>query len=72
MAVRPTPLALRLYRSARVSVHVIEGVLTAALVFPWLGSSRRQILIRGWSRRLLRMLKVEARGIGRASGRERV
>jgi 1-acyl-sn-glycerol-3-phosphate acyltransferase len=68
VAMRPTPLPLRLYRTVRVSAHVIEGVLTAALVFPWLGSPRKQVLIRGWSRRLLRMLKVEARIHGLPNG----
>lgn len=65
---RRTPLALRLYRSVRVSAHVIEGVLTAALVFPWLEVPRKQVLIRGWSTRLLRMLKVEARVVGLPDG----
>jgi 1-acyl-sn-glycerol-3-phosphate acyltransferase len=65
---RRTPLTVRLYRSARVSAHVVEGVLTAALVFPWVGVPRKQVMIRGWSKRLLRMLKVEARIHGLPDG----
>ncbi len=58
---RRTPLALRLYRSGRVALHIAEGLATTALVFPWVGLDRRQALIRRWSRHLLRMLAVEAR-----------
>ncbi len=58
---RPTPLALRLARTVRVTVHVAEGLATTAFVFPWLGMPRRRALIRHWSRRLLRMLRIEAR-----------
>ena len=45
----------------RVTVHVIEALMTAVLVFPWLGVPNKQRLIRRWSQRLLRMLNVEAR-----------
>jgi 1-acyl-sn-glycerol-3-phosphate acyltransferase len=52
---------LRLYRSARLSVHVAEGLATTALVFPWIAKGSREALIRRWSARLLRILRVEAR-----------
>lgn len=68
MSATATPPALRLYRSARVTAHVIEGLLTTALVFPWLGVPRKQALIRGWSNRLLRMLKIELRVHGLPDG----
>ncbi len=57
---RPTPLPLRVYRTVRVSAHLVEGLMTTAIVFPWVGAARKEVLIRGWSKRLLRMLKVEA------------
>ena len=59
-----TPLPLRLYRVARTGVHLIEGVATTTLVFPLLTPAARQKAIRGWSRRLLRMLNVDARLTG--------
>ena len=45
----------------RVTVHVVEGLATTTLVFPLVRPAARRRLIRGWSRRLLRMLAVEAR-----------
>jgi 1-acyl-sn-glycerol-3-phosphate acyltransferase len=64
MARRRTALALRVYRLVRVLVHVAEGVLTTTLVFPWIGRPRKNALIRGWSRRLLRMMAIEPRVAG--------
>ncbi len=58
---RRSPLPVRLYRSMRVSVHLAEGLATTAFVFPWIAMPKRQALIRGWSARLLRILRVEAR-----------
>jgi 1-acyl-sn-glycerol-3-phosphate acyltransferase len=58
---RPTPLPLRLLRSARVAAHVAEALLTTAFVFPWVRVPKKQRLIRRWSVRLLRILSVEAR-----------
>ncbi len=60
-SLRPTPLALRVARTVRVTVLVAEGLATTALVFPWLGMPSRRVLIRRWSRRLLRILRIEAR-----------
>jgi 1-acyl-sn-glycerol-3-phosphate acyltransferase len=65
---RPTPLPLRLARSARLVAHLAEGLLTTALVFPWLGTPRKRALIRHWSRRLLAILRVEARIHGLPEG----
>ena len=64
----PLPLPLRLYRSARVSVHIAEGLMTTAFVFPWVGVPKKQALIRRWCKRLLRILKVEARIHGLPDG----
>ncbi len=58
---RPTHALVRLWRAARVTVHVIEGLATTTLVFPLVRSAARRRLIRGWSGRLLGMLAVEAR-----------
>jgi len=60
-----TPLALRLYRYARVTVHVLAGIATTSLVFPWVVMERRRALIQRWSRQLLCMLAVhtEVRGM---------
>jgi 1-acyl-sn-glycerol-3-phosphate acyltransferase len=66
MAKRRTTLALRVYRLVRVLAHVAEGVLTTALVFPWIGRPRKNALIRGWSRRLLRMMGIRALVFGAA------
>jgi 1-acyl-sn-glycerol-3-phosphate acyltransferase len=61
---RRTPLPLRVYRHARVSIHVFEGIATTAFVFPFLGIARRRVLIRRWSQRLLRMMRVHTRIAG--------
>jgi len=65
---RRTPFPLRLARSARLTLHLLEGVLTTGFVFPWVGTPRRHALIRRWSRRLLRMLRIEARIHGLPAG----
>jgi 1-acyl-sn-glycerol-3-phosphate acyltransferase len=56
-----TPLPIRVYRYARVCLHVFEGIATTAFAFPMIGLPRRQALIRRWSERLLRIMHVEAR-----------
>ena len=58
---RVTPLPLRLYRVARSGVHLLEGVATTTFVFPLITQAARRAAIRRWSRRLLRMLNVDAR-----------
>jgi 1-acyl-sn-glycerol-3-phosphate acyltransferase len=65
---RRTPLLLRGVRGARVTLHVLQGLATTALVFPWIGMARRRTLIRRWSRQLLSMLRVEARVQGLPEG----
>jgi 1-acyl-sn-glycerol-3-phosphate acyltransferase len=57
----PTPVPIRIVRSARVLAHVVGGLATTVFVFPWVGTPTRQRLLRKWCRQLLRMLKVEAR-----------
>ena len=56
-----TPMPLRLYRYIRVSAHVFQGVATTAFVFPLIDLPRRRVLIRRWSHKLLRLMRIEAR-----------
>ncbi len=60
-AARPTPIALRIARSARLGLHVVQGVATTLVVFPWIDLRHRRELIRRWSIAMLRILRVEAR-----------
>ena len=63
-----TPPALRVVRGVRVTLHVFQGIATTALVFPVIGTPRRQALIRRWSRQLLEMLRVDLRVNGLPEG----
>lgn len=47
-----------IFRLARVGLHLLWGVATAATVFPWLPERYRAILKRRWSRQLLAALGV--------------
>ena len=40
-------------RLLRLTLHLFEGLLTCAVVFPFSGAPRRERLVRAWSRRLL-------------------
>jgi 1-acyl-sn-glycerol-3-phosphate acyltransferase len=57
----PLPLPRRAWRATRVVVHVLGGVALTGVVFPFLSAPRRDAIKRRWSRRLLRLLRVEAR-----------
>jgi 1-acyl-sn-glycerol-3-phosphate acyltransferase len=48
-------LALRL---GRVVLHLFAGLFTCGLVFPWLGSGRRNAYVQRWSRQLLGICNV--------------
>lgn len=53
-------LKIRLaWRLARVVVHLLEGLATSALVFPLASNGLRERLTRAWSRRLLRLCRIE-------------
>jgi 1-acyl-sn-glycerol-3-phosphate acyltransferase len=67
-AVRPTSFAARIARSTRLALHVVEGVATTLIVFPWIGLPRRRAIVRRWSIRMLRMLRVETRFRGVPEG----
>ncbi len=45
-------------RVARLVVHLLYGMLVCAVIFPWIGTERRNGHIRRWSRQLLRMCNV--------------
>ncbi|TFW33993.1 lysophospholipid acyltransferase family protein [Massilia horti] len=46
------------WRLTRVVLHLCAGLCTCALVFPWASWTRRDRLIRNWSRRLLGLCRV--------------
>jgi 1-acyl-sn-glycerol-3-phosphate acyltransferase len=48
-------------RAARVTVHMLQGLATTLVVFPLATEDRRRNLIRRWSDKLLRLLRIEAR-----------
>ncbi len=47
------------WRLARLILHLLQGLATCALVFPWAGARLREGLVRRWSARLLRICRVE-------------
>ncbi|WP_432257927.1 lysophospholipid acyltransferase family protein [Cupriavidus sp. TMH.W2] len=46
-------------RKTALVLHLLRGLVTCALLFPWLGVRSREWHIRRWSRRLLRICGVE-------------
>ncbi|MGZ8291013.1 MAG: lysophospholipid acyltransferase family protein [Telluria sp.] len=46
------------FRLIRILVHLLEGLATCALLFPWVGTGRRNARILNWSRRLLAICNV--------------
>lgn len=46
------------WRLARVILHLVQGLATCALVFPWAGGRLRERLVRRWSARLLGICRV--------------
>jgi len=64
---KPLPLPLRVYRWTRATAHVLEGVAMTTLLFPLVGAQRRRALSALWSRRLLRILRIEARVHGQGA-----
>ncbi len=55
-------------RKTALVLHLLRGVLTCAVLFPWLGVESRQWHIRRWSRRLLRICGVEVEVQGLVPG----
>ena len=58
---RPRPALGRLARIGRLTLHFLRGLRTVAFTFPSLGAHARRVRIRKWSRKLLRILRVELR-----------
>jgi 1-acyl-sn-glycerol-3-phosphate acyltransferase len=46
------------WRLARLVLHLVQGLATCALVFPWVGDALRERLVRRWSARLLGICRV--------------
>jgi len=55
------------WRIARLVLHLVQGLATCALVFPWASDSLRERLIQRWSARLLGICRVR---LERAAGAE--
>ena len=56
------------FKVLRIVLQLLEGLLTCALVFPFIGEAGRARLIRRWSIKLLRLCQVEVEIIDRAGG----
>ncbi|RJG10807.1 lysophospholipid acyltransferase family protein [Massilia cavernae] len=52
------------FRLFRILVHLFEGLATCALLFPWVGTGRRNARILNWSRRLLAICNVTVEAPG--------
>ena len=55
----------RMFRMFACALHLVRGLLTVGLIYPLVGTGRRQALRCHWSRGLLRILgvRLEARGV---------
>ena len=61
MAANRTPVPLRLFRLARLALHLVRGLAIAWLRYPKLNEAQRQAQKRRWSRTLLSILSVSVR-----------
>ena len=62
MSLAHLPVSLRRFiRISLLLLHLVWGVTLAGLLFPLTGPARRDRLIMGWARRLLRVLGVQFR-----------
>lgn len=68
---RYNPTLLRVYRLARLVLHLLYGCAVAALVFPFVTAPRELRIIKRWSRQLLDILAVRVHVAGRAPGGHR-
>jgi 1-acyl-sn-glycerol-3-phosphate acyltransferase len=55
------------WRLARLILHLLQGLVTCALVFPWAGVPLRERLVRRWSARLLRICRVQVERVDGAA-----
>lgn len=58
---RPTSLATRALRVARMVLHIAHGLATVALIFPRATQKRRDRMIRAWGHKVLRIFCVVQR-----------
>jgi len=56
---RSTPRHIRLYRLARVLLHLLYGCFYVGALFPFFSSQRRFRSIKRWSRQILQMLQLK-------------
>jgi len=61
MAANRTPVPLRLFRLARLALHLVRGLAIAWLLFPKLSGAEKQAHTRRWSNTLLSILSVSVR-----------
>ena len=61
MAANRTPVPLRLFRLARLALHLVRGLAIAWLLFPKLSEAAKQAHKRRWSNTLLSILSVSVR-----------
>ena len=54
------------FRLLRVALHLLRGMATCAIVFPWIGGARRNEHVRRWSRQLLAICGVSLERIDAA------
>jgi len=54
-----TSMVTRGWRLARLALHLLQGMLTIAAVFPFYSPARRRTAVKRWSHSLLRMLAVK-------------
>jgi 1-acyl-sn-glycerol-3-phosphate acyltransferase len=54
------------WRLVRVALHLLQGLATCALVFPWASAARRDRLIQRWSAQLLGICRVRVERAGEA------
>jgi 1-acyl-sn-glycerol-3-phosphate acyltransferase len=66
--VKRAPLVIRVARTARMGLHVIEGLALTLVVFPFVDLARRREIVRHWSAHLLAILHVETRPHGLPEG----
>ena len=60
-----TPRIVRAWRYLRLALHLVQGVLTIALVYPFTQRRTHQALRRRWSHGLLQVLGIELAARGR-------
>ena len=69
---KQAPAGLRLLKQFRLGLNIIQGLATAAFIFPLCASSQKDGLTQSWSRKLLAILNVRAQargdGIARHAG----